>query len=468
MRRNWILVCAAQALLATNALRAQEPPADPEAEAAPVDGGAPPPAGTPVFESAPQLQVGLFAGQSDNIGRDTTAVRSDVTGLTLAFGARRESRRIDGSLLGDIQYRRYGAEEVPETDDHEVIGSVDGRLAVHLVPQRLLWDVTQNLGQVRTNAFVAVGPENRERSTVLSTGPEAHLPVGQRNMLELRGTVAERKFEVSNEFDNRVTAAQVSLSRAVDAVTSLSFAVGGSKTRFDEQPDPYEFRTVSVAYGKQLASGGVEVRVGRGEIQIGNESNPTSIGRFAWDRAVGVRSRLSVWAQKEITDTGEIFRLAGLFGPGQVALGSFSELAQATEGRLRDAVLTRSPLRRANLGGRLDINGVRTNYSISLGAAEDRFEVEETFNNDSSTVQFSARRALGSRWTGEVSLAAWNQDFRTVDQDARDETGRLVITRSFGRNIRAAFLLERTRRVSELDPFQENFYQVSVGYDFSR
>ncbi|HEY8549716.1 MAG TPA: hypothetical protein VIL35_07170, partial [Vicinamibacterales bacterium] len=156
-----------------------------------VMGGAPAFAQRVVEEAPPpEARIELGVGESDNLNRDAAALRSDMTILGLGFGARRNTRLVRGALAGDVELREYGAEGL--ADDDEVLGSIDGVLELHVVPDRFRWDAESNFGQVRTDPSAPVGPENRERTTVFSTGPRLSWPVGGRNTLEVGADVAER------------------------------------------------------------------------------------------------------------------------------------------------------------------------------------------------------------------------------------------------------------------------------------
>src|SRR5690606_10615189 len=112
--------------------------------------------------AAQEPRVGVRVGyaHSDNVGRASAGeVRSSVPVLGVTFNMGRDSQRLNGALVGDLEYRRYSnAEDL--LDDDEVLGSVDGRLAVDLVPERVAWDFEQSAGQVRTDPFAGSTPQN--------------------------------------------------------------------------------------------------------------------------------------------------------------------------------------------------------------------------------------------------------------------------------------------------------------------
>src|SRR5690606_10779680 len=60
----------------------------------------------------------------------------------------------------------------------------------------------------------------------------------------------------------------------------------------------------------------------------------------------------------------------------------------------------------------------------------------------------------------------WDQEFTTAGEESEDRSLRLALYRSMGRASQFVMRFERNRRVSELNPFDENVIVVSFGSDF--
>ena len=407
----------------------------------------------------------LGFGQTDNLNKDTVGLRSDMTILGLGFSARRDRALARGALAGDVDLLKYGAADV--ADDDEVLGSIDGILELHAVPDRFRWDFGGNFGQVRTDPRAPVGPDNRERTRVVSTGPALAWPFGRRSVLEVGAEVADRRFERTETLDSRLTSTRVGISRSVSPVTRVAITFEQSENEFDADLDTYEFEIVSLEYRKRLASGSALVRAGSGTVDIGGESEDTVVATLAWDRAVGARSRLFIWGGRELTDAGGLFVGGGAIG-GDVALSSLADVVRTTDGRLRDVTLSSSPLRRQSAGARFEVRGEAATFRLSVAQSEDRFEFDETLDNDLTTVQVSGSRQFGPRWRGEVSATQWDQDFTVLGTANEDQSLGLVVARAVGRSSRLEVEIQRNRRVGDLDPFDENVVIVSIGKDFRR
>ena len=128
---------------------------------------------------APEGRIELGLGQTDNLNRDDGEKGADIGRLAVGFAGRADRRWLRAALAGDIEYRKYNADDPSGDYDYdEVLGSVDGLLELHAVPDQVQWDARAGYGQVRIDAFSPTGPANRQRMAYFSTGPKIGLPLG--------------------------------------------------------------------------------------------------------------------------------------------------------------------------------------------------------------------------------------------------------------------------------------------------
>ena len=147
-------------------------------------------------------------------------------------------------------------------------------------------------------------------------------------------------------------------------------------------------------------------------------------------------------------------------------LSGLTDVTRTTDGRLRGVVLSRSTLRRENAGLRFAVAGDRFGLSTALERTRDRFETDTQFDNDWTVLQVAVSRQMSERWHGEASVSHWDQEFTTAGEESEDRSLRLALYRSMGRASQFVMRFERNRRVSELNPFDENVIVVSFGRDF--
>ncbi|MEQ9562902.1 MAG: hypothetical protein RLN69_10300, partial [Woeseiaceae bacterium] len=210
--------------------------------------------------SKPQGSIEIGLGHTDNLNRDANELESDIGVLGVGFAGQTDRRWLRAALAGDVQYRRYQAEE----DDNEVLGSVDGALELQFVPDRVEWDFSVAYGQVRIDPLGAVGPSNRQSTTSFSTGPQFALPLGDRTILQIGGSISDQSFEVTEDLDGRSTDARLGLERRINPVTQLTLALEGSEIEYDLDDQTHDIATLSLEYRRELASGEAFASIGRG------------------------------------------------------------------------------------------------------------------------------------------------------------------------------------------------------------
>lgn len=422
----------------------------------------------PGASAEPEGYIELGFGQTDNLNRNVEELQSDIGMIGVGFAGRTDRRRLRAALAGDIEYRKYGADELSDDDDDEVLGSVDGELELHAVPDRLQWNFGFGYGQVRIDPLGAVGPSNRQRTTSFSTGPRISLPLGERTLVQLEGVVSEQEFEVTEELDGRLTAVRVGLERQVDPVTQVTLVLDDSETEYDLDNEIYNIQTLSLEYRRELASGEAFASIGRGRVDVEDDSEPITVARLSWNRDVGARSNLEICYGREITDAGSAFANAGVaIGcPGE--LRDLASVVRTTGNREQGVVPTTSPFVRSGGSVSLTVEGESGGLRATFSMAQDRFEEQSTFDNDSTIVEVSGSRDFARRWRAELTARFWIQDFVERGEENEDRFIRFSLSRLLGRNMRLTLSYEKNRRVGGVGPFDANDYFLSFGRDFGR
>ena len=422
-----------------------------------------------------EIRLDLRLGHTDNLGRDSSNVPSGIKALAARFMAAVDRSRVDGAIVGNIEYRKYAASQI--LDDSELIGAIDGNLIFHMVPDVFMWDIQENLGQARTNPLAPLSPGNRELTTVVSTGPRLNLPVGQRNVLQLSRRQSERRYENSTRLDSTVRATRLFLARSLTPTTRINLTVDRQDADYVVAVTGYRLGSASIGYDRELPSGAVELSIGRGEIRLGAIRQTSAVGRFAWDKSIGVRSRFSLWASREPTDSGETFRLGGLPATSSVGLVNIPGNESAYNGgqgadsgtndaRLSDIVLTSNPAIRSTVGARTTLVASQWTLGISAERSRDEFEADNSFDNRFTRFGIAAGRSFGRQWSGTLNLAVYRQVFVTSGVRNRDRSGGIALTRSVGKNSSLSISYESNHRDSGFALYDEGLYFVSFGHDF--
>jgi len=410
------------------------------------------------------IELGL--GQTDNLNRTAEELQSDIGRLAVGFAGRTDRRWLRGAVAGDIEYRKYDAEEFIDVDN-EVLGSVDGVLELHAVPDRLQWDFRVGYGQVRIDALGAVGPSNRQRTTSFSTGPQIALPLGGRTLLQVGGLISEQSFEVTQNLDGRSTNVRLGLERQIDSVTQLILALEEREIEYDLDAQTHDITELSLEYRRELASGEAFASIGRGRVEINDaDAEPVTVWQLVWNRAVGARSRIEICAGREITDAGSAFAGAGVAVGCPGDFSGLASVARTTDNREQGTVSTTNPLVRAGGSLSFQVDSVVGNFRATFSMAQDRFEEDSTYDNDSIVVEVSGSRDFAHHWRAELTARLWVQDFIDLGDKNEDQFVGLSLSRLLARNMRLTLSFEQNRRVGGVGPFDANEYFLSFGRDF--
>lgn len=426
----------------------------------------------------PHVAIEIGYGQTDNLGRDTVnEVRSDITTVGLDIGATTDRTRLDGTVVSDIEWQRYHAPAVVDSED--IVGFIDGALALHAIPDVLLWDFSVNYGQSRSEPLAPINPDNREATRIAETGPRIVIPLGERNEINFDFKQASRKYEDSVELDSDVSAATFGISHAFDTATALSFWFNGRDTEYDNSGQHYEYRSASIAYFREFSSGAIEASVGRGEIEYGLGSEPTTIGGISWERGIASRSRVRLWLSQDYTDSGELFSLGGMGLASQAApaavpnaeavgQGFGSEELDTNDARLANVVLNDDASLRSAVGMLLTLAGRDTNVGVSLEAAENDFVTDDTLDSDLQLASVSIAHNLGGAWRFDAGMTLFKERYATSNVENKDQHFRVALVRAVGRNSNLAVEFQRNRRHGGVDLYDENVYRLSFGHDLTR
>lgn len=418
--------------------------------------------------STPEGYIELGLGQTDNLNRDASELESGIGSLGIGFAGRMDRRWVRAALAADVDYRKYDAEELQDDDD-EVLGSIDGLLELHAVPDRLYWDFRAGYGQVRIDPLGALSPANRQTTKSFATGPRIVLPLGERTFLNVGGRIAEQRFEETQDLDGRSKNGSLGIERQVDSVTRISLAAEKHDIEYDLDGQEHEIETLVLKYKRELASGEALASVGRGRVAInGVDAEPVTVGQLVWKRAVGARSRIEICAGQEITDAGSAFTEAGVAVACPGDLSGLDNVARTTENREQGTIPTLNPLVRAGGSLSFEIERDLGRFRATVSLAQDRFENDATFDNDSTILELSGSREFAQHWRASLTARLWIQDYVDLDDKNEDQFFGVSLSRLLARNMRLTLTYERTRRVGGETPFDANDYYLTFGRDFGR
>ena len=393
-----------------------------------------------------QLAVWAGYGKSDNLARTAVAPIDgsyESVGLLLALG--HDAERIDASINSDLEFRTYSEQSI----DDETVGTLDAKAVFSLAPERVSWLIDENFGQGLRDAFAPVGPNNRESFNVVSTGPRLDLPLGARTNLEMTGLYSSRRYDQSNGVDTDSVAYELGVFRQATATARFGLVANTNDIDYTNVDAPsYRIDRFSLRYDKRLASGRVRADAGKNEISSSGRTDDEPFFDFEWTRALSGRSDLTITATREFTDSG-------------------NQLATTTPGSgtgASDILVTPNPLEEKRLNASYTVRMPRTSLSAGVGATNDRYVSDSTFDNDGTTVTLGLSHTISARLGIGLNYNSTRRDFTDpAHVSDQDRTTSAWLNRSLGRKFGVAFGISRYARRGSQN-FDENHYEVRFDY----
>jgi hypothetical protein len=263
------------------------------------------------------LKVAVLGGASwsDNIARVGDEEEGGSIGRAgLLLDWKEKSRRLDADVDVDTLYEHF----FDDTFEDDLVGGVDGKVTLGIVPDRFNWYFEENLGQITLDPFAAVTPANREDINYFTTGPDFLLHFGSDTSLQLSGRYSDTSFETSH-YDGTQTGGFVALGHNLSTASRLSLNVEANQFEFDDQVTNtnYDRTGAFVRYEVHGARTELQVDAGYSAIDLdGGESFNGLLARINAKRRMSTASTLTFAAGTQFGDSGELFRQGQDLGGG--------------------------------------------------------------------------------------------------------------------------------------------------------
>jgi len=247
-------------------------------------------------------------GETDNV----TLVSSDKVSQTMAvadldFNLKDQTRRFDVDAKGDFSYLDY----LQNAFSNQLVGRFDGKADVALIPDRVIWVVTESFGESQIDPLTAALPSNLQNINYVATGPDVALRLGPTVFLDLSARFAKASYQ-TDPFDSNSAIGNVSLGRALSAQSSISINGSFQRTSFDNTVVNTDFDRSSVYahYEVQGARTELTANLGATKVDQGLISFTGPNAMLKLMRRLSSVSTLTFTAGRDITDSGTAF--AGL------------------------------------------------------------------------------------------------------------------------------------------------------------
>ena len=247
--------------------------------------------------------VGSGITYSDNLqqaedGDAAGLATTDVTGQVIGIGD-----NYDVDVEAAVIWREY----FDSAYDSDVLPQFRGEANWAPAPERFVWTVRDNFGQVALSPGEILQPIDRQDINVFSTGPAVTVPLGQRTNLQLAGLFSDVYYE-NDESDYDRLGGSVTLEREISG-NQVAFIRGfTNRTEFkDDQFDSYDVTGVYLGYEGLGARTEVSAEVGVEELHDQGDAEQGLHLALDFDRSLGERSSASLRLLSQYSDSADVF-----------------------------------------------------------------------------------------------------------------------------------------------------------------
>jgi hypothetical protein len=348
---------------------------------------------------------------SDNVGRTATDEQSDTIGTArLGIGIEELRPRLEARVNGNLGYRHY----FDNSFDNEIVGGLSGDLAWSILPERFIWVVEDNYGQIAANRAVADTPANRQDFNYFTTGPDLRLPLGERTFTEISARWSDVYYEDVDGEVNVPSAAtpnqgseniegSVALGRVVSDQTTVSLNGQVQEIAYDDSEFFDDYRITS-GFGRWESQGRqtqLSVDAGYSEAKRGDDKSGGVLARLHLSREITSRSTVSLDVGSEFADTASAFRI------DQTAGGVAPEAD--------DTVAAGDVFRTTYAYLRFGTERERTTVDVVFNGRRERHESEIELDRDALGAGFVLSRRITPRMDLEFRASYTDEDFVTTD-----------------------------------------------------
>ncbi len=329
---------------------------------------------------------------NDNVALDDTReVRQNLFRAGLGFTVSEEGSRMLAEVTGRVEHYGY-----PEIFADRTEGTLDARAQWTLIPNRLTFNVDDDLSVQPIDAFVPDAPGNRQQVNILSAGPSLLFGRGR----EFYGTVDLRHIrsdaDETDEFNSDRVHVAATVSRDLNATSQASLTAQRQQVRFDgDWLQDYDRGDAYLTYARHRGRIGLVVDAGYSWLTYDDgrdRSGPLLRTEATYRPNDRSHFALRAWRQYSDAATQRLdARTPGGAPPGRVPIGSM--------------VIRGSQYREDRIALEYTYNGVHNTVTAEPFHYRARYIEDGEFDQDGRGI----RLGLSRRLSRTLSLSAWTE-----------------------------------------------------------
>jgi hypothetical protein len=398
----------------------------------------------------PGYQISAGVIESDNIERvPHGGTSATVPEQEISLTWHEVAPRLSADVQADLSHLTY----IPRTFSDEVIGNFIGQARFAILPQALFWSFSDNFGQGSADPLAAVTPLTRENINLFKTGPEAQLPLGGDNLIDLRADYGKASYQKS-QLDSQQFSGGLGVIHRLSDATEMSLNVRDERIdyAYDTLYSDYSTQEAFAHFDTKGARTTLSADLGYGRLVESRGDTGNVLARLEISRKISASSSLSLSFGHEYSDVTQAFQIAQTLGGANL--------------NTQSVVQTGSPF--TTIYETVGWNFQRSRTTISLSASHFKDDYQQSNGLDDTRLQLNANlaRQLSPTITVSLNEGFLKQDFQTAFGDAKEFDTDARLTWRLGRRVSLFFDYTRSQRTSEnaLTEYTENRFWVSIGY----
>jgi len=369
-------------------------------------------------------------GESDNV----TLVQTDKVSQTIAiadldFDLKDQSRRFDVDAKGNFSDLDY----LQNAYGNQLVGRFDGRADASIIPERVIWVLTESFGQAQIDPFVAEVPTNLQDINYVATGPDATFRLGPTVFLDLSARYAKSTYE-TDPFDSNTVLGSAALGRALSSQSSISINGSFERVLFDNTEVNTNFNRSSFYAHYEIAGARTDLTANLGVTKVdqGSESFTGPNAKLLLLRKLSSVATLKFTVGRDITDGSTAFAnlqsgaIGGIVtGPAVVSQNNYT----VTYGSI-DWEYARN----------------RTTFGVSGTWEKDSYVGQPLLDLTRSSAEFSLERKLTSVLTAQLLGRLYRTQYANTDFAETDGLVGAALMFRAGRGLEIKLRYDRSSR----------------------
>jgi hypothetical protein len=370
---------------------------------------------------------------TDNLFRVPAGSDSNITVLDANFLLEQRTRTLDLVADGGLIYRKYDLDGV----DDDLLPYLRGSVDLAIVEDVFAWTLDTNVGQLARNATGGLVPADRERFSVIGTGPDLRIPLGDNYALYSAARYSLLEYERS-PFDSTKSAVEAGLERALGSNARWRVTGLHSKTDFSDAPEDFTLDALLASLSASGRRTDVSLSVGLQRLDDTEGTDSGWLAELSVERRIGRRSFLALDASSRYASAAEL-------------LGRRQDL-EADVYNTVDGVAASGAVRQDAVNISWGTEGRRSALTATAGYFNNGFRVDPDIENRSGTyVSVFGEFSLTPRFLLEAQIDSI-REAPELGAPLRTDSGRLQGTWRFTRYLAVSAGTERFRRTRRADP----------------